>query len=249
MSVRSQVVHSHNLARVLLLMTLASFALSTSLRSQENRPSDTSLGGGLTLPQFRQLISSSRAANPSPKKNSPTAPAIDYQSGDDAFLQIMLSQACIAAARQSLDRLAGWNKAIKPRIENQSIAPLDVEILAVAEKQAASEVARLEAELRRNAEWANRIAGREISAPLVALVDAAVADSADGEALGTMEKEVLTRSRDLLAKLFQSYSVGGIGVTELLWQERRAADAESRYRQWAARAAVDAAKRAADLSK
>ena len=204
----------------------------------------------MTLVQFRRLISNLRSTDAVRKKKTTSQPpATDYQAADEAFLQILLKQARVSAARQSFDRLAGWNKAIKPRIDNQSIAAQDVEILAIAEKRAASEVALHEADLRRDAAVANDIAARDASMPLVAIVDAPAADSYDGQGLSTMEKEVLTRSRDLLAKLFQSYSVGGIELTELLWYEREAAEAEAAYRLWAARAGFEAARKAAERAQ
>jgi len=243
MPARSKVMPSSEAVRLLFLVGLLVLGLPECLLSQ-NQLANSAQNGGVTLVEFRQRIAKSTDA----LKTKPAAlqSAVDYQAADEAFAQILLTQARVSAARQSLDRLAGWNKAIKPRIENQSIAAIDVEILALAEKKAASEVARQEAALRRAAATANDILAREASSPLVAIVDAPAADSSDGQGLNTMEKEVLTRSRDLLAKLFQSYSVGGVEVTELLWYEREAAEAESAYRLWAARAGFDAAKRAAE---
>jgi hypothetical protein len=248
MSVLSNIAGRFEAGKFLFLFALALVLLPGYLRAQSPLPS-AAQDGATTLAQFRQLISSPRMnAEASKKKSSTSSLVLDYQAVDEAFLQVLLIQARVSAARQSLDRLAGWNKAIQPRIENQSIPPIDVEILAVAEKKAASEVARQESDLRRAAAMANSLVARETSLPLVAIVDAPAADSWDGHGLSTMEKEVLTHSRDLLVKLFQSYSLGGIEVTELLWYEQEAAQAESAYRLWAARAGFDAAKRAAEYA-
>lgn len=245
MPARSKVEPVFKAGKFLFLVCITFWVWSERLQSQNQLPKSAQ-DGGLTLVQFRQLLPTSHSTEMPKKKSTLPQPVLDYRAADEAFLQILLMQARVSAARQSLDRLAGWNKAIKPRIENQSIAAIDVEILALAEKKAASEVGRQEADLRRAAAMANAIVARETSAPMVAIVDAPAPDSSDGQGLNTMEKEVLTRGRDLLAKLFQSYSVGGVEVTELLWYEREAAEAESSYRVWAARAGFDAATRAAE---
>jgi hypothetical protein len=164
---------------------------------------------------------------------------VDFRPADEAFLQVLTLQARVAAARQSQDRLAGWMSAIKPRVDNQSIATLDVEILTLAEKRAGADAARLESDLRRAIERANTLAARANGSPLLASAEVSSA-GADAEALAAMEKDVLVQGRDLLVKMFQSFTVGGTEITELLWYESQASEADANYRVWSARASFDA---------
>lgn len=236
----------------LLLTSISLMAVpSPRLAAFQNSSADSRAETGVSLSQFRQMISRLHPATaPSSSKKAPTVlPTTDFSRADETFLRIVTTQARLAAARQSLDRLAGWNKAIQPRIDNQNIPALDVEILRLAEKREASQVAYYEGMLRDAREIANRMAGRELSQPFVAMVAESAANAPDNEGLNTMEKEVLARGRDLLAKLFQSYAIGGIGVTDLLWHEREAWAAESEYRVWAAHAGFQAAKSAADKAR
>lgn len=202
------------------------------------------------LAQFRQWVAEAHAASTAPaKKGAPAPPPVDFRPADEVFLRLLTLQARAAAARQSQDRLAGWNAAIKPRVENQSIAALDVEVLTLAEKKAASEVAQLESELRRAVERANALAGRAPGVGLLAMVDGTGMNSSDTEGLAAMEKDVLVRGRDLLVKMFQSFTVGGVEVAELLWYEKQATEAEMNYRLWLAQAGFEAAVKAVPAAR
>ncbi|MSO19178.1 MAG: hypothetical protein EXQ56_01745 [Acidobacteria bacterium] len=177
---------------------------------------------------------------PKPANTKVPLPPPDYHASDETFLQILLAQAGAAAARQSQDRLAGWNQAIQLRLETQSISSLDAEILAHAEKQTASEVARLEANRRRAIARANAVAGRPTAEPLLAVVEPAPPSNEDAQGLELFERDVVPRGQELLKKLFQSYSVGGVSVSELLWQEQQATQVEMNYRVWAVTTAFEA---------
>jgi hypothetical protein len=199
----------------------------------------------IKLSRFREMYTQARnAATPpaaQPKKAAPPPLSVDIRPADEAFLQVLTLQARVAAARQSHDRLAGWMVAIRPRIENQSIAAVDVEILTLAEKKAAADVARLDSDLRRAVAWANELVGRPKGSALTAAVDTTASNGPDAQGRAAMEKDVLVRGRDLLLKLFQSYTIGGGEITELLWYEAQAAETEENYRVWSAREAFDAA--------
>lgn len=207
--------------------------------AQAQQPSNRGAGGNspVTLAQFREMIAKNQ---PKPANTKVPLPPPDYHASDETFLQILLAQAGAAAARQSQDRLAGWNQAIQLRLETQSISSLDAEILAHAEKQTASEVARLEANRRRAIARANAVAGRPTAEPLLAVVEPAPPSNEDAQGLELFERDVVPRGQELLKKLFQSYSVGGVSVSELLWQEQQATQVEMNYRVWAVTTAFEA---------
>lgn len=223
---------------VAAMLMLASGGVTLAQQSAEG-----SLGlAAVSLRQYRQWVAAAHAASAGqPRKGAPVPPPVDLRPADAAFLRVLILQARVDSARQSLDRLAGWNRAIRPRIENQSIAALEVEILSWAEKKAISQVARLESELRAAVHQANAIAGRAPESALVAAVNAAAISPEDTAALAAAERDVLVSGRELLMKMFQSFTVGGADAAELLWQESQAAEAEANYRMWAARAGFEAA--------
>lgn len=234
--------------RTTLVLTLA-FCIPISVRAQQGAAAP-GRESAVQLAQFRQMIAAARAAAAvQPRKGEPHMPPLDFGPADEAFQRVLTLQARADAARQSQDRLAGWNKAIKPRVENQSIAAIEVEILAFAEKKAGVEVARLEGEMRHAIARANEIAGRPRESSLIVRVDLAALSSAEAEALAAAEKEVLERGRDLLDRMFQSFTVGGLDVTELLWYQTQASEAERNYRLWAAEAGFAAAVNMAGKSR
>ena len=225
-----------------LALAFASVLISAQQPASTKAVSDAPV----SLSQYRQWVAAAQPASPPQPKKGPVVPPppVDFRPADEAFLQVLTLQARVAAARQSQDRLAGWHAAIKPRVDNQSIAALDVDILTLAEKRAGADAARLESDLRRVVDRANTLAARPSGTALLASVDTTEASGPDAEGLSAMEKDVLVRGRDLLVKMFQSFTVGGGEITELLWYESQATEAETNYRVWSARAGFDAAVKA-----
>src|SRR5687768_15410718 len=94
----------------------------------------TADAGGMTLAEFRSAVAARLAAQPAPRSREKTPPsdpraAAALQAADEAFLQLLTAQARLAAAQQSLDRLAGWSKAIQARLEAQNAPALDAETI------------------------------------------------------------------------------------------------------------------------
>jgi len=192
----------------------------------------------MTLAQFRsrveaRLTEQSRAASRSREKLPPP----DLRAADEAFSQLLAAQAGEAAARQSVDRLSGWSKAIQARFQAQSAPALDVEMARFAEAKATVQSAQYEAERQRALRKANSLLGRTADSALVALL-APPSDVSSG-ALEKLEKEILPQGRDLLAKLYQNYLFGGIPLSTLLWQEQELYRTELQYRLWLAREAME----------
>jgi hypothetical protein len=126
----------------------------------------------LTRSQFRSLVAAriSREKTPARRGQSQREAAPpDLKPADEGFSRLLNAQARQGAARQSLDRLSGWSKAAQARLESQSAAALDVDLLRFAETKMASELAQFEAGRRRAAQEANALLGRSPDSPLVAL--------------------------------------------------------------------------------
>jgi hypothetical protein len=187
----------------------------------------------LTLSEFRALLPSS---------------VTEFSTGgaDEIFFNLLLVQGREAAARQSLDRLAGWAKAAQARLEAESAPLLDVEMLRFAEARAEARLTRWEAERRRALAAANRFLDRPPDSPLVALTtepppsEAPPANSAPpasekpsdfSSLIARFEQELLPQAHDLLAKTYQNYLFGGVTLSTLLWQEEQVRETELRYRE------------------
>ena len=203
----------------------------------------------LTLPQFLAQV---RDQIP------PQQQAGSRKSAGEVFLQLAVAQGREAAARQSLDRLSGWHEAAQVRLEAQSAPLLEVEILRFSEARAAAQVAQFQAERRRAVEQANSLLGRTPEVPLVALTQALSANASDNTEAQPgipslsaeqpepppahaewtqlasrnvqFEKELLPQGRDLLAKMYQSYLLGGTPLSALLRQEQEVYQTELQYR-------------------
>ncbi|OFV98068.1 MAG: hypothetical protein A3H28_10690 [Acidobacteria bacterium RIFCSPLOWO2_02_FULL_61_28] len=206
------------------------------------------LGAEMTLSQFRTLLRSQpQRAGQSPETNRPRA--------DEIFFQLLATQGREAAARQSLDRLAGWTQAAQARLAAQSAPALDVEVLRFSEATAQARLAQFEAVRRRALRQANQSLGREPDSPLVALTtptepelagkpneagtiqpDARRANSPPVKAtesakrLAQFEKDLLPQAQELLGKVYQNYLFGGISLSALLWQEEQVYQTELQYR-------------------
>ncbi len=207
----------------------------------------------LTLPQFRAQVR---------EQTPPAKQAESNKRAGEVFLQLVVAQGKVAAARQSLDRLSGWHEAAQARLEAQSAPPLEVEILRFAEARAAARAAQFQTERRRALQQANLLLGRAPEAPLAALTQAIPVTASDntgeqsgiplhsGEQSGEQaeaprtqeewkelasrkarfEKVLLPQGRDLLAKMYQSYLLGGTSLSALLKQEREVYQTELQYR-------------------
>jgi len=209
--------------------------------------------GEMTHAQFRslveaRLVEASRLAGKSKEKAPPPdlRAASELRAADEVFLQLLVAQARQAAAQQSVDRLSGWSKAIQTRFETQNAPELDVETIRFAEARMAAESARFEQQRRQAAAQANALLGRAPGAPLLALFSATPADpaasavtqSAANQSSAKPDGDLLAQGRELLAKLYQSYSFGGAPLSALLWQEQEVYKAEWEYRVEMARAAM-----------
>ncbi len=207
----------------------------------------------LTLPQFRAQVR---------EQTPPAKQAESNKRAGEVFLQLVVAQGKVAAARQSLDRLSGWHEAAQARLEAQSAPPLEVEILHFSEARAVARAAQFQTERRRALQRANLLLGRAPDFPLVALTQAISVTASDntgeqsgiplhsGEQSGAQpeaprtqeewedlasrkaqfEKGLLPQGRDLLAKMYQSYLLGGTSLSALLKQEREVYQTELQYR-------------------
>ena len=188
----------------------------------------------LTLPEFRALL-------PAQTGEAGQRPEAAARRADGIFFELLAAQAREAAARQSLDRLAGWTKAAQARLDAESAPLLDVEMLRFAEAKAEARVERFEAERHSALSKANRLLGRQLRSPLLALTAETRSPSApaqtDTPSAGTfaariarLEQELLPQAQELLAKIYQNYLFGGVTLTTLLWQEEQTYETELRYR-------------------
>ena len=228
--------------RVISLLVLGTAGLALCLRAAD-APVE------LTLPQFRMQVR---------EQTPPAKQAESTKRAEVVFLQLVLTQGKEAAAQQRLDRLSGWHEAARARLEAQSAPPLEVEILHFSEARAAARVAQFQSERRRALQQANRLLSRAPDSSLVALTQAPAVTLSDntGEQSGIplnsggqsealqkqeewenlasrkaqFEKELLPRGRDLLAKMYQSYLLGGTSLNALLRQEREVYQTELQYR-------------------
>ena len=228
--------------RVILLLVMGAAGSSLCLRAAD-APAE------LKLSQFRAQV---REQTPPAKQADSTKRAVEV------FLKLVIAQGREAAARQSLDRLSGWHEVAQARLETQSIPPLEVEILRFSEASAAARAAQFQTERRRALQQANLLLGRAPDASLVALTQATAVTASDntGEQSGIpllsgeqpaspqtqeewedfasriaqFETELLPQGRDLLAKMYQSYLLGGTRLSALLRQESEVYQTELQYR-------------------
>jgi outer membrane protein TolC len=193
------------------------------------RSQATADAGGMTLAQFRaaveaRLLESARTASRSREKPPPP----DLGPAEETFAELLLAQAGQAAAQQSLDRLSGWGKAIQARLEAQSAPELDLETIRFAEARMTAESARFDRRRAQAAAAANALLGRPAEAPLTALLPSGSREASNEG--GKAEGDLLAQGRELLAKMYQSYSFGGTPLSALLWQEQQVYAAELAYR-------------------
>ncbi|MBI4478922.1 MAG: hypothetical protein HY651_02765 [Acidobacteria bacterium] len=191
----------------------------------------------LTLAQFRGLVATrlsetSRAATKSREKPPPP----DLRPAEELFGRLLQIQARSAAAHQSLDRLAGWSKAIQARFQTQNAPQLDVDVARFEEARMAAESARLETERKRLVERANALLGRPAEIPLVALLPLSSAEVPNG--VDKQQKEALAQGEELVTKMYKSYQFGGMAVTALMAYEKVLYEFELEYRQQVARDAM-----------
>ncbi len=203
----------------------------------------------LTLPQFRAQVR---------EQTPPAKQAESNKRAGVVFLRLVVAQGKVAAARQSLDRLSGWHEAAQARLEAQSAPPLEVEILHFSEARAAARAAQFQTERRRALQQANLVLGKSPDTPLVALTQAISVTALDNRSeqsgiplhsgeqpesprtqeewedlasrKAQFEKELLPQGRDLLAKMYQSYLLGGTSLSALLKQETEVYQTELQYR-------------------
>ncbi|HWP85053.1 MAG TPA: hypothetical protein VNN17_07680 [Terriglobia bacterium] len=228
---RFVVSHALRLAAVLLAVP----ALAQGPALPGNEPA-----AEMTLAQFRALAAA-RVAAAAPAAGKPRPPRSEaaLPDGDALFLQLLLIQARTAAVHQSLDRLAGWSKAIQSRFQIQSAPELDVAVIRYEEARRAAESARLAAEQKRIAGRANRLLGRPPEAPLRAVLPETSAGEPDGVA--KQLQEALAQGVELVGKMYSNYQFGGIPLATLLQYENDIYQAEVSYRQWVARRAMEQA--------
>ena len=208
------------------MLTLLLLLHSSAGRGQNAPDSSTEL----TLAQFRSLVATrlseaSRAATKSREK--PSSP--DLRPAEEVFGRLLQIQARSAAAHQSLDRLAGWSKAIEARLQTQNAPQLDVDVARFEEARMAAESARLEAERKRIVERANSLLGRPAATPLVALLPLSSAEVPNG--VDKQQKDVLAQGEELVTKMYKSYQFGGITVTSLMEYEKVLYEFELQYRE------------------
>ncbi len=180
----------------------------------------------LTLAEFRRQVAA--------RSEDPNVPRPVLE---DHFFQLVDGQVREAAARQSLDRLAGWTKAAQARFEAQSAPLLDVEILRFAEANAEARLERWQAERDVGLTSVNGLLGRGPHAPLIAITSNASPSSADFQSANDnlaarIERfeQLLTQAQELLAKMYQNYLFGGVTLPALLWQEEQTYQTELQYR-------------------
>ena len=173
------------------------------------------------------------AAPPAARRDKAPAAKPDLREAEEIFFRLLAAQARHAAAQQSLDRLSGWSKAIQARFEAQNAPELDVQTIRFAEARMAAESDRLGAERRQAVAVANVLLGRSGQEPLTALPGS----GAEGAGNGVSGEDLLAQGRELLARMYQSYSFGGTALPALLWQEQQVYQAELSYRAAAAAAA------------
>jgi outer membrane protein TolC len=181
----------------------------------------------------------SEAARSTPKSRDTSrekVPPPDLRPAEELFLQLLLVQARVAAAHQSVDRLAGWRKSIESRFQTQNAPELDVDTIRFAEARMSAESARIEAEEKRLVAQANFVMGRSAASPVVALLPVAPDDPADGAE--KRQKDILAQGEELISKLYKSYQFGGIPLIALLWNEQELYKTEIGYRSDVARDAV-----------
>jgi hypothetical protein len=195
---------------------------------------DTFDSAGMTLAQFRNAVEARLAEVTRPASRQKEGPPADLRPADEAFRELLTAQARQAAAQQSLDRLAGWSKAIQARLQLQSVPELDGEMIRFAEARLAAESARYDHQRQQAAARANALLGRPAEAPLSALLPT----SSNGESESGKSSDLLAQGRDLLSRMYQSYSFGGTQLGALLWQEQQVYQAELDYRVAVARDAV-----------
>ena len=253
-------------SNLLLLFLLIAHALIPHVAFAQRPPEP---GPELTLAEYRLLLPD-HSAEPSPeaaaRRPDDTDDALD--AGTDAadsgiradgadrpnspariFFALLAVQGREAAARQSLDRLAGWTSAAETRLAAQSAPVLEVEMLRFAEARAEVRLERFEAQRRRALAAANRLLGRDPASPLLALTtvthppDAlsnappASSPPPSGEKpsdfappIARFEQDLLPQGHDLLAKTYQNYLFGGVALSALLWQEEHVHQTELQYR-------------------
>jgi len=223
-------------ARSLLVLLLAIPPAALAQRGPEPAPE-------LTLAEFLALLPAAAGEQ--------RAEGVRRRA-ERTFMTLLAAQGGEAAARQSLDRLAGWTKAAESRLAAQSAPLLEVEMLRFAEGKAEALLERYEAERRRALAEANRLLGRNLNSPFLALTTEAKSAAASegagrpetgprpGNTLAQLpefaprierfEQELLPQAHDLLAKMYQNYLFGGVTLSALLWQEEQVRETERQYR-------------------
>jgi len=223
-------VHGHPPAQFLPAILVAALLLHAA-RGYSQTAADSS--SQLTLTQFRSLVAArlsetSRATSKSRDKQPPP----DLHPAEEVFARLLILQARGSAVHQSVDRLAGWGKAIRLRFQTQNAPELDVDVARFEEARMVAESARIEAEKKRAVEQANSLLGRPAAAPLVALLPLSRAEDPNG--VDKQQKDVLAEGEELVTKMYRSYQFGGITVTALMEYEKVLYELELEYReQWA----------------
>ena len=187
----------------------------------------------LTLAQFRSLVAARLAeASRTTSKTRDKQPSPDLQPAEEVFARLLILQARVGAVQQSVDRLAGWSKAIQLRFQTQNAPEFDVDVARFEEARMVAESARIEAEQKRAVEQANSLLGRPPAAPLVALLPLSSSENPNG--VDKQQKDVLAQGKELVTKMYRSYQFGGITVTALMEYEKVLYELEIEYReQWA----------------
>lgn len=204
-----------NLLFVLFFLTTLSPAQTRAEPDQE-----------LTLAEFRTLLPDH------PVRQNPFIAA----RADEIFFELLSAQEREAAARQSLDRLAGWAKAAQARLEAESAPALDVGMLRFAEAKAEARVERFDAQRLSALSNINLLLSREPDSPLRAVAAEATPNTsasdqpADKAGRIARAQQLLAQAQELLAKVYQNYLFGGVTLTTLLWQEDQVYQTELQYR-------------------
>lgn len=211
-------------------------------------------GTEVKLAEFRALVQSASQPEKAEKKGQAeksTKPEPNPERAEDVFFRLLMEQGRVAAARQSLDRLSGWEKTAQVRLQTQNASAEDVDLLRFAAARAAAVVAQSEAARLKVLREANALLKRPPESPLTAMTESFVAESAatppataaptaasSKQEVGAdvasrkaqFEKELLPLGNELLSKMYQSYLFGGTPVAALLWQEQQVYQAELAYR-------------------